>query len=208
MKSGNKKGLSRLLELSGEKKGLLIISAVLAALSAVMQVIPYIASCRIISIYVEASRNTVQPDTDSILFWGVTAVAGVLTAMVFNGGSFILSHFAAFRIVFNLRMRLAGYLAKLPLGFFTETSTGEIHKSIHDNTDLIELFVAHKIPDLVMTLSGAAVVFALYLYADWRLGLICILVYAAALYVQFRIYGDQGVREDIRGYFRALENMY
>ncbi len=82
-----------------------------------------------------------------------------------------------------------------------------IHKCIHDNTDLIELFIAHKIPDLVMTLTGASVVFGLYLYADWRLGLICILVYAAALLAQFSMYGDQGAREDIRGYFTALENI-
>ncbi len=127
MKSDNRKGIARLLELSGEKKGILIFSGVLAALSAALQVIPYIASCQIISIYVAASRNDLPPDTDSIVFWGVSAVVSVLIAIVSNGGSFVLSHFAAFRIVFNLKMRLAEHLARLPLGFFTGTGTGEIH---------------------------------------------------------------------------------
>ncbi|MBQ3776351.1 MAG: ABC transporter ATP-binding protein [Ruminobacter sp.] len=207
MNTDKKKGIPRLLEISGEKKWFLIVSAVLAAVSTVIQIVPYIASYKIISIYIE-SRGTSSPqDTDEVFFWGITAVASVLLSMLFNGGSFILSHFAAFRIIFNLRIRLAEHLAALPLGYFTRVSTGEIHKTIHDNADLIELFISHKIPDMVMTLTGAAAVFIMYLYADWKLGLICILVYALSLFIQFRIYGDEGVKKEIRGYFKALEDI-
>ncbi len=207
LKSSGKKGISRLLEISGEKKRILIVSVFLAAVSTIIQIIPYIASYKIICLYIHSFQNSVPVDTDAVFSWGLTAVVSVFVSMLFNGGSFVLSHFAAFRIIFNLRLRLARHLATLPLGYFTRVSTGEIHKSIHDNVDLIELFISHKIPDLVMTLSGAVVVFGLYIYADWRLGLICILVYVISLLIQFRIYGDDGVKEEIKGYFRALEDI-
>ncbi len=207
MKSHDKKGISRLLEISGEKKWALSLSAVFAGLSTIAQIFPYIGAYKIIYLYIIASEKNLTVNTDDVYFWGIIALVSVLVSMILNGTSFVLSHFAAFRIIFNLRLNLARHLAKLPLGYFTNKSTGEIHKTIHDNVDLIELFISHKIPDLIMTFAGALVVFGLYLYVDLVLGLICIGVYALSLYIQFRIYGDSGVKEEIKGYFKALENI-
>ena len=199
--SHGKNGIIRLLEISGEKKWWLVLSVVLAAASTVMQIVPYIASYKIIRIYISAGMNCTDVNGDDVFFWGLTALISVFAAMLLNGMSFILSHFAAFRIVFNTRIRLAKHLATLPLGYFTRVSSGEILKNIHDNVDLIELFISHKIPDMVMTVSAAIVIFGMYLYVDWILGLICILVYVLSLLVQFRIYGDEGMKKEIKGYF-------
>ena len=205
--SHGKNGIIRLLEISGEKKWWLVLSVVLAAASTVMQIVPYIASYKIIRIYISAGMNGTDVNGDDVFFWGLTALISVFAAMLLNGMSFILSHFAAFRIVFNTRIRLAKHLATLPLGYFTRVSSGEIHKNIHDNVDLIELFISHKIPDMVMTVSAAIVIFGMYLYVDWILGLICILVYVLSLLVQFRIYGDEGMKKEIKGYFASLESI-
>ena len=66
--SHGKNGIIRLLEISGEKKWWLVLSVVLAAASTVMQIVPYIASYKIIRIYISAGMNGTDVNGDDVFF--------------------------------------------------------------------------------------------------------------------------------------------
>lgn len=82
--------------------------------------------------------------------------------MLLNGITFTLSHFGAYRILYNLRLKLARHLASLPLGYFTHNTKGQIHKTLQENVEKIENFVAHKIPEFIQSVVGASALFVIF----------------------------------------------
>ena len=56
------------------------------------------------------------------------------------------SHVAAYRILYGLRIRLTEHIGRLPLGYLNGTSTGAIKKTMEQNVEKIENFIAHTIP--------------------------------------------------------------
>ena len=72
--------------------------------------------------------------------------------MDFVGGLVLLyaalmsSHVAAFRILYGLRVRLSEHIGKLPLGYLNNTSIGSIKKTMDQNIEKIEGFIAHTTP--------------------------------------------------------------
>ena len=142
-------GFSRLLEISGEKKTALIISGLLSIAVAVLQTFPFAAAYKIVREYIESS----SPDQNTIIFWAAVAGGSVFAAMLLSAAAFIISHMCAFRILHGLRLKMADHLARLPLGYFARVRSGEIKQVFDENIPLIELFIAHKIPEFLMTVA-------------------------------------------------------
>ena len=198
-----KRGLARLFDLAGEKKSTIIFSSLLSALAAIAQILPFFASYKIAAALLLNSSDLAQ----QISFWALVAIASLVLSMLLVGAAFILSHFAAYRILYNIRLRLCEHLARLPLGFFSQHSKGEIHKNIQENVEFIENFIAHKIPEFVMTASQALFLFGVFFYVDFRVGLLAFLVYALALYINFSIYKKESMKAAISEYFTRLERI-
>lgn len=205
--SQNKKGIARLLQLSKQKSTMLIFAGILSAISAILQFVPYFASYLIVCEFVIYFDNISAVDKDYVLLCGLSAIGAIVGSMVCIGASFTLSHFAAYRILYNIRLELLKHLATLPLGYFSATTKGEIHKNIQENVEKIENFVAHKIPEFLMTIIGAIAIFGVFLWADWRFGLICIATYIVALCVQFSIYQKGSMKEEIKKFFSMQEQI-
>ena len=70
---------------------------------------------------------------------------------------------SGFRILYWLRVRLSEHIGKLPLGYLNNTSTGAIKKTMAQNIEKIEGFIAHTIPDLVNVVATVAVILFLNL---------------------------------------------
>ena len=116
-KKAKKAGLSRLLEIAGERRGLLILSGVLSTLSTLLMFIPFVS---IYSIVAELLRNAADAtliNTDLIQSWGLWALLSLLAALAALYGSIMSSHVSAFRILYGLRIRATAHLAKLPMGY-------------------------------------------------------------------------------------------
>ncbi|HRE02459.1 MAG TPA: ABC transporter ATP-binding protein, partial [Ilumatobacteraceae bacterium] len=82
-----------------------------------------------------------------------------------------MSHRAAFATLEQLRLRIGDRLGRVPLGFITSRRSGEIQRTMNDDVERLELFLAHAIPDIV---SGVVVVVATtaWMFAvDWRMAL-------------------------------------
>ena len=204
-----KKGVPRLLEISGEKKRLLIFSSLLSSLSAILQFVPYFAGYYIVQEFILHAHDLSEVDKNLVFYCALIAIATVLASMVLNGATFTLSHFAAYRILYNLRLRLASHLTRLPLGYFTHNTKGAIHKTLQENVEKIENFVAHKIPEFIQSVVGAVAIFVIFIITDWRLALICVAVYVIALFVQFSVYGKTKVemKACLEQFFSKLESI-
>lgn len=200
-------GLSRLIEIAGTKKWWLIGSMVLALLAALAQFVPYVA---VYNILAELALHADAPGAiDRELIWRCGFVS--LGAVCAYGGllyaSLMLSHIAAFNILYELRMALAAKLVRLPLGYFSKRSSGDIKKVMSEDVERIELFVAHHIPDLI-TAAVFPLLVLTYLFAtDWRLALVVLAVFLAAMGIQFSIFYSSSSKKTYAAYLDALGRM-
>ncbi|MFP4439066.1 MAG: ABC transporter ATP-binding protein [Chloroflexaceae bacterium] len=123
---------------------------------------------------------------DAGRLWMLAAVAlgAVIVKAAATGMALYVSHVAAYRILYDLRIALAEHMGRLPLGYFSERSTGQIKKVIHEDVEQLEEGLAHMIPDLVGGLTAPIITAIVLLAVDWRLALatIALLPFAVAMY--------------------------
>jgi ATP-binding cassette subfamily B protein len=96
----NKTGVSRLLEIAGEKRGLMLVSGLLSSLSAVCMLVPYVSVFFILKELLEHAASPVLTDGAKMIRWGVIALIGLVAGLVMMYAGGMVSHIAAFRILF------------------------------------------------------------------------------------------------------------
>ncbi len=178
-----KQGIPRLLEIAGKKKIWLIFSALISVVSTAAQFIPYIAIYKILK---ELALNATKPEminNDYIWYWCYITLGSFVVYCIFLFASLMLSHIAAFDILYEFRVKLSNKLAKLPLGFFSDKTSGSIKKVMSDDVERIELFIAHHIPDIVSSLLFPAMLIIYMFIIDWRLALVAMCIFIAALLI-------------------------
>lgn len=185
MKAKKKEGLSCLFEIAGQKKGLLVLAGLLSAGSAVCMLVPYWAIYEILKELLSHGGNPPGADGEAVIRWGWTAFGGLVGGLVLLYAALMSSHVAAFRILYGLRVRLSEHIGKLPLGYLSNTSTGAIKKTMEQNVEKIEGFIAHTIPDLVNVVATVAVMLAVFFSLDVWLALVCLVVVVLSLFLQF-----------------------
>ena len=146
-KQRKKSGVSRLFEIAGEKKGLLMLAGVLSAVSALCMLVPYWSVYEVLKELLLHGSKISELDSSVLIHWGWVAFVGLVAGLLLLYGALMASHVAAFRILYGLRIRLSGHIGRLSLGYLNGTSTGAIKKTMEQNVEKIENFVAHTIPD-------------------------------------------------------------
>lgn len=206
-KSKKKKGLSRLFEIAGQRKGLLILASLLSAGSAVCMLVPYWAVYEILKELLSHGSNLSASDGTGITYWGWVAFGGLVGGLVLLYAALMSSHVAAFRILYGLRVRLSEHIGKLPLGYLNNTSTGAIKKTMDQNIEKIEGFIAHTIPDLVNVIATVVVMLVIFFSLDVWLTVVCLVVVVLSLFLQFSNFMGKRAREFMGIYYDAQEKM-
>lgn len=206
-KSKKKKGLSRLFEIAGQRKGLLILASLLSAGSAVCMLVPYWAVYEILKELLSHGYNLSASDGTGITYWGWVAFGGLVGGLVLLYAALMSSHVAAFRILYGLRVRLSEHIGKLPLGYLNNTSTGAIKKTMDQNIEKIEGFIAHTIPDLVNVIATVVVMLVIFFSLDVWLTVVCLVVVVLSLFLQFSNFMGKRAREFMGIYYDAQEKM-
>lgn len=206
-KSKKKEGLSRLFEIAGQRKGLLILAGLLSAGSAVCMLVPYWAVYEILKELLSHGVNPAASDGTYIMRWGWIAFGGLVGGLVLLYAALMSSHVAAFRILYGLRVRLSEHIGKLPLGYLNNTSTGAIKKAMDQNIEKIEGFIAHTIPDLVNVVATVAVMLVIFFSLDVWLTVVCLAVVVISLFLQFSNFMGKRAREFMAIYYDAQEKM-
>ena len=206
-KSKKKEGLSRLFEIAGQRKGLLILASLLSAVSAVCMLVPYWAVYEILKQLLYHGVNPAVSDGTCMMRWGWIAFGGLVGGLVLLYAALMSSHVAAFRILYRLRVRLSEHIGKLPLGYLNNTSTGAIKKTMDQNIEKIEGFIAHTIPDLVNVVATVTVMLVIFFSLDVWLTVVCLAVVVISLFLQFSNFMGKRAREFMSIYYDAQEKM-
>ncbi len=106
------------------------------------------------------------------LFWVIIAGAGLAVKQILHVLSLGYAHVVEAKFRYKLRKDFSDKLSRLPLGFFSETSSGAIRKFVAEDTVKIHTIIAHSFSDVTAGLTlpvGCAVLMLLF---EWRTALI------------------------------------
>ena len=205
MEKKKRSGVARLLEIAGQRRGLVTLSCALSAVSAALMLVPFL---NVYFILGELLQHGVMPEnSDFFIRQGAIAFGAMVAGFVVKYASLIASHVAAFRILYGIRMGLARHIGRLPLGFLSGTTIGAIKKTMEQNVEDIELFVAHRIPEVVEALATVLILAGALLWLSTPLALGCLGAFVAALLMQGSLWFGEKGKMFLKKYYDSLERV-
>jgi ATP-binding cassette subfamily B protein len=202
-----KTGLLRLLEIAGRKKWWLFGSMVLGIIATIALFVPFIAIYLIIIELAGNGTDLAAIDQSYVYRLGFISLGAVGAFGVFLYASVILSHIAAFNILYEIRIKLADKLSRLPMGYFTKKTTGEIKKVMSEDVERLEVFIAHHIPDVTSAIVFPLLLIIYLFIVDWRLALAALVPFPIAIAFQVIMFASPAMKERYKQYHDALEKM-
>ncbi|MCB8569005.1 ABC transporter ATP-binding protein [Faecalibacillus faecis] len=205
MKEKKESTLSKLMHFAGNHKFYVYASCILAAMSAFIALVPFYDMWRILKEVLEVRPNF--NEAIHIKSYGWHAVIFALLAMVFYIAALMCSHKAAFRVQANMRTKMMEHIMKLPLGYVESQGSGKIRKIVMESSAATETFLAHNMPDKVVSKAtpiGLLIMMAIF---DWRLGLMSLIPAIIAFVLMFTAMMGPKMAEDMKQYQNALETM-
>ena len=205
MKEKKQGDLSRLMYYAGDHKYFTYASLVLAALSALIALVPFYYIWKIMKEVLEVRPN--YSEAVHIKEYGWMAVAFALIAMVIYIAALMCSHKAAFRVQVNMRTDMMNHIMMLPLGYVVSEGTGKIRKIVADSSAATETYLAHNLPDKVVSFATPVGLLAMMMVFDYRLGLISLIPAVIAFALMGTLMMGPKMAEDMKQYQNALETM-
>lgn len=205
MKEKKESTLSKLMHFAGNHKYYVYASCILAAISAFIALVPFYDMWRILKEVLEVRPNF--NEAIHIKSYGWHAVLFALLAMVFYIAALMCSHKAAFRVQATMRTKMMEHIMKLPLGYVESQGSGKIRKIVMESSAATETFLAHNMPDKVVSKAtpiGLLIMMAIF---DWRLGLMSLIPAIIAFVLMFTVMMGPKMAEDMKQYQNALETM-
>ena len=187
-------------EYAGGHKNLITLGRCLAAVSAVMTLIPYYELWKIIKCAVDGEN------LDDIKVYAWLAVALIVGALFVYIAALFCTHIAAFRVQANMRSGLMRRIITLPLGVFDEDGTGKIRRIVNDSTAATETYIAHNLPDKTVAAVTPVGLLVLVFAFNWKIGLICMIPALIGFACLMSMMG-KGMQEKMKEYQDALETM-
>jgi len=170
--------IKSILQFTGSSKVPLALSVLLAIMSVIGGLVPYVAVYQILLLLIEGTQTMQR-----LLFWIAIAAAGYIALTVFHAISSYFSHRAAYHILEEIRLQLAERLIRAPLGHVLNQPVGTIKNVLIDRVETLELPLAHIIPEGISNLFLPIGVFIYMLTIDYRLALASLITVPVALIV-------------------------
>ena len=192
--------LPQLLAYAGNRKVLTYLSMVIAGISQLLALAPFLYIWAIL-------RDVIGGDYSRIAHYGWMAVAFAIASIVVYFGGLMCSHLAAFRIAANMRKTLMQHIMTLPIGFLDALGSGKVRKWVQESTQSTETYLAHQLPDkagMYATMLGLAVLMFLF---DWRMGLLCLGTVLLAIIVMVTLMTGPTLKRKLGEYNKALDSM-
>ena len=185
---------------AGGHKNLITLGRCLAAVSAVLTLIPYYELWKIIRTAVNGE------DSARIIAYAWTAVGLIIAALFIYIAALLCTHIAAFRVQANMRSSLMRRILTLPLGVFDEDGTGKIRRIVNDSTAATETYIAHTLADKTVAAVTPVGLLILVFAFNWKIGLICMIPALIGFACLMSMMG-KGMQEKMKEYQDALETM-
>ena len=177
----------------------LTVGRILAVLSAVLAVAPYIALVHIGGILLAAASAGTAVATDEVNRWILILVLTFTLRLVLYFIALLVTHLADIKLGHLIRQRMVKRFSRVPLVWFTSTNSGRVRKALQDDIGTVHHLIAHQPVDgtVAMVMPLALMVYAFLI--DWRLGLLAIAtlpLYAGAMSLSMRGMGEKTVQMD------------
>ncbi|MBM7773923.1 ATP-binding cassette subfamily B protein [Actinokineospora baliensis] len=188
-----KQNQAALKELLRPVAGRTRLAMALAALGALASLVPFAALAELGSLLLTGG----PPDRGAVITVAWLVVVGLGARGLLMGVALTITHLADVDLQAALRRRITAKLGRVPLGWFTENSSGAVRKAAqNDIADLHHLVAHHSVEmtaALVLPLGGLGYL----LWLDWRLALLAVAtlpLYAAAYAWMMRGYKEKAAR--------------
>jgi ATP-binding cassette subfamily B protein IrtA len=153
------------------QRTLVLLAAAFSVVATGLGLVPFFCVARMATaIYDEPPRIA---EIQALALWAVAAVALRYLAV---SASTMIAHVAAFRVLHDLRVRIAKKLGDVPLSFFSSRSSAEVKRVMMDDVGQIEAFVAHHFPDAAAAVAVPLVTVLALVVVDWRMAIASIAV--------------------------------
>lgn len=196
--------ISRLMGYAGKHRYFTYASWLLAVISALIALLPFIYIWKIIKEVLDVAPNFSA--ATGLVHNGIMAMVSAIASFLIYICALMCSHLAAFRVATNMRIAVTEHIAKLPLGFADSFGSGKLRKIINDSTGATETYLAHQLPDKYAALATPAGLLVLLFAFDWRLGLLSLVPVILAFLIMSAMTGKR-MAEKMKQYNNALENM-
>ena len=206
MTQKKKTGISRLLEFGGRYRWMTVVACILSGLSSVLMLCPFLCIWLVLRDVLAALPDLSTVDVEAMTLYGWAALGLAVGGFLLYSLALLFSHLGAFHTAKNMQSQILHHLASLPLGFFSQNSSGKLRKIINENTAQTENFLAHQLPDMTGSAVTAVTMLAMLLFFDWRLGGLSILLLVAGFMVQMLMTSEKSMSY-MRKYQDASEQM-
>lgn len=171
--------------LSGHRKPL-GMAIVLAAVAAVLELVPFLILCYTVS------ALPILPDAPEFFRfagWLALALAG---KYILYSLAYFLSHLTAYHVLMDTRQTLIRALARAPLPWLQRHSSGELKQLVMQDVEHLEQFIAHHLVEMMAAIVASLLVAAVLLWIDWRLALAALAAPVLAIVFQTVAMRDVG----------------
>ena len=166
MKEKKRSAASWILEWAGQKRSAYVWSVVLAVGSVIFKVIPYFMIADVVKMFLDDNR-----EFKAYLVKAVWIALSFILAELLHSLSTALSHRATFTVLANIRKTCCEKLARVPLGYVKDTSSGTFKNILVERIDSIETTLAHIVPEFTSNLLAPVIILIYFFLTDWRLAL-------------------------------------
>lgn len=199
-KVNSKEHMKIIRQYAGSHAKLITLGRFIAAISAVLSLLPFYLLWRIIKVAVEGT------ELDKIKGLAGIAVGLTVLALLVYIAALLCTHIAAFRVQASMRSSLMRRIITLPLGVFDDEGTGRIRRIVNDSTAATETYIAHNLPDKTVAAVTPVGLIVLIFAFNWKIGLICIIPALIGFACMMSMMG-KGMQEKMKEYQTALETM-
>ena len=200
----NKNKFIRLLNYSGNYKYLTIIGMFLSALSAICLLVPFVYIWNVVNALLAVAPDFTKAQNLDV--YAINAFTFAVLGIILNFFGLMGTHLSAFKNEKNMKDAAIKHLLKLPLGYFSNHTSGGLRKIIDYSTAKTEIFLAHQLFDLTGAIVTPIVFLILLFSFDWRLGLICLIPIILCFVFMYPMFSKES-RNSMEKYEKYLEEM-
>ncbi len=195
--------LKRLMPYMEKKKILLPLALILSAISAVLNIIPFVLIWVIVRSILSSGSVL---DIQNLSFYAWMAFISAGSGIILYFLALMSSHLAAFHVEVGIQKIGMKKILNMPLGFFDKYSSGKIRKIINDGAGTTHTFLAHQLPDIAGSIISPIILIALIIFVDWRMGIVSLIPILLGFVTMSFMVSSKG-KSFQKQYYDSLEEM-
>lgn len=201
IKLTSKQGKAALRELLAPVQLALRVGQVMAVISAILRVFPFVALVGIGNELLTSLGNGASPNQSVIIFWVQVLIGTFCGGLFAYFAGLLVTHIADNRLSASIQQKIIRFLGQAPLTWFSDNTSGHVRKVLQDDVKNLHMLVAHRpVDSLIATLMP--IFCAGYTFIiDLRLGLLVIVavpIYIISYAVMMRGMGDKSLELDAK----------